>query len=427
MLQTADVIKIECAFVKSVYDYIYHRQYTTDLCLDKVKSAYLLMLKAHNTCLTYEQECEVIETEVTDYTLDCTTSITTPCSTVGEITVSSSRKDCTYTAALRNPVNNTGFPYVDLQDNEVYHKGKMNIVITSPCSSYSTTLQAETGTILIGSPVTSDIYDFSVFASYIIDNVTSLSTYYISSIRLYATDSSGNVINSAIDIDISPTTSPYLSCPSCTTVTPSHLYFGHANYTTALKNVIDNAIRVISGSPSNASIEVTNVNTTGYEIRSRIKHNPSGVFYGIKHTDPQIIYTNGTTIVKSNQATKSWVNAGMYYTSILNGLCSPFTVTLPNRFYPLSVNWSNTDFNKITLNSPYSTQYTIMSNPTYITCPRYSASATITPTASSIVWKNDSDVTISTTDSMNTFSTGDYSITATFHDGCFTTEEFTIS
>lgn len=426
MLQTADVIKIECAFVQSIFDYLYRRQYTTDLCLDEVKSAYILMLKAHNTCLTYEQECEVLDAEVTDYTVDCGDGATTPCATVGTIEVTSSRKDCTYTAALRNPVNNTGYPYVDLQNNQVYHKGKMNIVVTSPCGNYSTTLQAQTGTILIGTPTTSDVYDFSVFASYILDNVTTLNTYYISSIRLYATDNSGNVINSAVDIDISPLTSPYLSCPSCTTVNPAHLYFGHANYTTALKNVIDNAIKILSGSTSTASIDVYNVNTTGYEIRSRIKHNPSGVFFGIKHTDPQIIYTNGTTIVKSSQATKSWVNAGMYYTSTINDLCSPFTVTLPNRFYPLSVNWSNTDFNKITLNSPYSTQFSIMSNPTYITCPRFSAQANITPTPVSIVWKDASNNTVSTSTSMNTSDTGAYTVTATFADGCVTTEEFNV-
>lgn len=424
MIQTATVNKIDCAFVQEIYEFLQNRKFALDVCTDDAAAAFLLSLKAHSTCLTYEDECAIESTPIKDYTVDCSASAYTPCATVGSVSITPSTSTCTYNTALQNPSNGTGYPYVDLQNNQIFHKGQINLHVTSSCGDYDSSTLVETGTVLIGAtPVTSTDYDFAVTASHDLDNVTTLTNSYIKTIRLYRTDSSGALVNTAFDVDVSPTTSPFLSCGSCTTVNPAHLYFGHANYTTALQTTIENAVRVMSGDSANISVVVRTLGTTGYSIVTRTKHNPSGTHFGIKHTDARLVWRFTPLAIDVAQTTisKTWNNAAIYYTTTINDLCSPLVLTMPTRYYGLSVNWTTTDFNKITLNSPYSTQYSILSNPHSVSCSLYSAVATVTPTPASVRWSDADDNTVSVSNSMNALSTGTYTFTATFDDGCTAT------
>lgn len=432
MLATATVTKIDCNFVHKVYKYLYNRRYSLETCIDEAVDAFLLHLRAHNDCLTYEDECELDSLALTDYSLDCDTSVTATCSTVGDIDVTVTTPACIYSTAIQNPANGTGYPYVDLQNDNVYHKGKTTLHVTSSCGDYDNVIPVETGTVLIGSSTTTSTdYDFAIHARHDIDNVTNLTSSYIKSLRLYHTDSSGALVNMFTDIDLDPTTTPYLSCSGCTTVTAADLYFGAANYTTALYNLVRNAVKVLSGDANNISLLVQPINATGYSLITRSKHNPASTFYGIKHTDARLVWrnedANTPTNVTQTSIGKTWNNAAIYYTTTINDLCSPLTLTMPNRFYGLSVNWNNTDFNVITLNSPYSTKYSILNSPSSVSCPQFKAVATITPTPASIVWKDASLVTVSTTDTLTTFDAGTYTVTATFEDGCSVSQTVTLA
>ena len=432
MLATATVTKIDCNFVHEVYQYLYNRRYSLEICPDAAIAAFLLHLRAHNDCLTFEDECDLESLSLTDYSLDCNTSATAACGTVGTITITTSNPACVYSTAIENPSNGTGYPYVDLQNDNVYHKGRTTLHVTSSCGDYNNIIPVETGTVLIGaSTTTSTDYDFAIHARHDVDNVTSLTNSYIKSLRLYHTDSSGALVNTSTDVDLDPNTTPYLSCAGCTTVTASDLYFGAANYTTALYNLIRNAVRVLSGDANNISVLVQPINATGYSVITRSKHNPASTFYGVKHTDAKLIWRNDDANTPTNvtQTTigKTWNNAAIYYTTTINDLCSPLTLTMPNRFYGLSVNWNGTDFNVITLNSPYSTKYSILNDPHTVTCPQFQATAVVSPTPVSIVWKDASLVTVSTTDTLTTFEPGTYTVTATFADGCSVSDSVTFS
>jgi hypothetical protein len=423
MIAPAVVTKVDCKFVYEVYQYLYNRRFSLQACTDEALAAFLLHLRAHSDCLTYEDECQIASLDITDYSVDCSTATSSPCSTVGSVTLTESTTPCVYSTAIQNPLNLTGFPYVDLQNDEVFHKGQLNLHVTSSCGDYDETFPVETGTVLIGSSTTTSTdYDFAITARHELGNVTSLNTSYIKTIRLYQTDSTGNLVPSPIDIDVSPTTSPYLSCGSCTPVTASHLYFSHADFKTALDTVIHNAVGVLCGDSDAISLKVDTLNTTGYSVITRTKHNPAGVHFGIKHNDARLVWRNGLigSDVVQTTINKTFQNAAIYYTNTINDFCSPLTLTMPNRFYGLWVNWGATDFHKITLGSPYSTQYGILSSPHSVTCTLYTATATVDPTPASQSWTDDMDIEVSTDLSYSTFEGGTFNFSAVFEDGCTT-------
>lgn len=70
---------------------------------------------------------------------------------------------------------------------------------------------------------------------------------YIKLVRLSQTETNGTDLGNFIVVDVSPISSPYLSCVGCTTVTASNLYFGHANWKTAIETVLKNAILTLGG------------------------------------------------------------------------------------------------------------------------------------------------------------------------------------
>lgn len=155
----------------------------------------------------------------------------------------------------------------------------------------SPTVQVSNGTINVPSGFT--IYDNEQIetsvatGSKVISNLilpTSYPNSYYTSIHLGKTESNGDYIGSFDVINVDPATSPYLTCPGCTTVNPTHLVFGHANFATALETVIANAVLTISGDVDLVDFSV--LKSFQIYLSTKIKHNPSGIYHGFKSSGP---------------------------------------------------------------------------------------------------------------------------------------------
>lgn len=248
MIPTAIANKIRCDFVNKIYEYLLCRTYSIDCCLDDAKLAYLRAKLAYFTdCdLTHEQECALTSLKLTDYYEDCSVSPEpTPCSAQGSVSLSfQSTASATYNVYLRNNSSNTAYAYFPLLSDTIYQPARIYALYTD-----SPTINLTAGIFSVPAPYTLVDSELITSGSQLVGGVTlvtldalnvfgttsiqipgaHLVTGYIRELKLHYTTSAGTYIGDNVSIDISPATSPYLSCPGCTTVTGTDLYFTSAN------------------------------------------------------------------------------------------------------------------------------------------------------------------------------------------------------
>lgn len=278
MLPNATVNQLRCAFVSAVYDYFYCKTYSLDCCITEVEELFRLYKLTQVPCdLTPELECLLKEFDTTDFTIDCDEENTQMlCSIQLQVTHSISESVGSLYVHLLNDFNGTAYSYYPVNSNVVPQPNSVYTVLTD-----SPLISAINGTITV--PINYTIYDSnqvnfnprygSIQASMTL-STSSHTASYISTIRLDKTDATGTPTGHSI-FNLSPLTSPYLSCVGCTTVTASHLYFSNSNWPTAIQSVIKNAVLTESGAVNVDPVAYRDIDTILLGLR--VKHNPSGI------------------------------------------------------------------------------------------------------------------------------------------------------
>lgn len=231
MLQNATVNKLRCAFVQATYDYFYCQTYSLDCCLDEAKDLYLKYKLTQLPCeLTPDQECMLEATDVTDYTLDCQAySPTVPCSEQLIVTSEVLTTSANFFVHLLNNFNGTAYSYYPVVSDSIAQPNSVWTILTdSPTATANGTIQVPSGYTIFDSYQLELPEAFPYFQIVLQLDPSVHNASYIKNIRLEKTDNTGMPIGFSI-FDISPVSSPYLSCAGCTTITASHLYFSNAN------------------------------------------------------------------------------------------------------------------------------------------------------------------------------------------------------
>lgn len=235
-LQLADVDNLRCAFVHQINQYHLCKKYAVTCCLDEAKESYRKYTLSSSACtLSKEVVCGLKNNLETSKAVSCSLSV--PCSGQAAIETKQTTRGPLYSPSIIDDTLSGSYPlqssYVNLytQDNSLYIKGKIKVGIIDEAFTTINSVDFLTGSALIGSSVvTSPEYEMRAQIKFGLAAWGDTSTAYVKKIRLYKTDSLGNFVPlNFVDVDVSPTTSPYLTCGSCTAVTPTHLYVNNAN------------------------------------------------------------------------------------------------------------------------------------------------------------------------------------------------------
>lgn len=209
-------------------------------------------------CLSHEDECD-LTTKANTYaevTSSCVDE-TILCANQVSISISSNALTCTASAETNSQLCNCKYPAAYLTNNSEYVNARINVKTTfsGHCSKIPTieTTEVEGGcTLLAGcSNANKSYYSFGFNSNSFGSAITG--SHYITSMRVYTTDSTG-VISTMYNLNLNPSTSPYLAdhptnCNGCSTVLSAELLFGHANFSDAFATLMDNVSIALFGDP----------------------------------------------------------------------------------------------------------------------------------------------------------------------------------
>lgn len=430
MIAPADVLKIQCKYVKDLATYLNARKYFIDGTDDAIVCAYLQLLQAENeSCIDDETACTLRElarkfkdascAQVDEYTCDEQFPVT--------LKVNDSYS-CNYTAALYNSTGMSPLMEFSLTNNSDIVTGTITSKLTSSCNttpetdvftnqqSYTDRPKASTR-VSIGGSFGGALSALSI----------------IKTLRVYETDEFGILIPEAIDLDLAPATSMYYSpsvtFPDLVTVTPSDVQMGasYAVFLEAFENLMDNVSRVRYGVPGKHRLRAHPTNNGTYlNLGSAPVHNPTGHLFGINRADAYIVVD---TVIGDRTST----NVGFLTpSSVINGTatyplsCGSITLSIPITSISTPIDYAQTSFNKIVLSSNFSSDsipYTTSS----LTCAAKELVATYSTTnVVSVAWTNSDDEVLSTTDTVLVSLAGVYTFTVTTSTGCVVSKTITI-
>jgi hypothetical protein len=207
MLQAADVLKIKCKFVEQMLKFLNKRKYELDACycdvLPYFADAQLASTFYVAECLDHEDECR-LQKKANDYSgqPELNPDIT-ECAAQGTIALAKVVATCTPSVVVKN-ISGQSFPRIVLYNNSLYHDAFINIEVTDCLTSTPQIEEIRCG--CVGTPeVCNDDHRVSAFMRFILNNAnTAYPGGYINTLRLYQTDSSGVLVNTPIDLDVSP-------------------------------------------------------------------------------------------------------------------------------------------------------------------------------------------------------------------------------
>jgi hypothetical protein len=343
MLNPAIVTNYQCAFVEAVLDYFECLTYSLNCCVDDAYELYL------SSKIVAQIECSLSPEEICTYTLnapdsslvDCTIPfVPKPCDEQVEIDVSVSSLFKQLYVHMFNRQNGSAHPYFTIADNQIEHPSQIIFFLT------------DSPTYVVGPPgVTtlaagSTLYDTNYLNTgvnrwYIpIRTTNTHPASYIRTIRLGYTEFNGTYTGAFVDADVSPASSPYLNCIGCTVVNPAHLYFGSANWSTAMVTVLRNIAFSLTGDANRIEPECTK-NNNGHYVGTFAKRNPSQQFFGLDILLPSFFtYHDGasgfeyTQYVGDNLTPPQGRSSVFAQTSFdLTGPFGDVTVTAPNEAF----------------------------------------------------------------------------------------------
>lgn len=430
MIAPADVLKIQCKFVKDLATYFNAKKYFIDGTNDNILCTYLQLLQAENeACIDDEDACTLRELARKFKDAACEQVDEFTCEEQLPITLKvNDSYSCNYMAALYNSTGISPLMEFSLENNSDEITGVISSKLTSSCNttpeveeftnqqSYSDRPKASTR-LGVGGTFGGALTGVSI----------------IKTLRVYETDEFGILIPTAIDLDLDPNTSiyygPSVSFPDLVTVTPSDLQAGSAPavYEEAFENLMDNVSRVRYGDPGFHRLRGTTTNAGNYlYVASAPVHNPTGYLFGINRADAYIV-------VDTITGDRTTTNVGFLTpSSVINGTasyvlsCGTVTLTIPITSINTPMDYAQTTFNKIVLSSNFSAD-SIPFTANALTCAAKELLATYNTTnVSSVAWTNSDDEELSTTDTVTVSLAGVYTFTATMTNGCVVSQTITI-
>lgn len=212
MLTPADVLKIKCKFVEKMKAFLTKRMSQVDVCYCEVlpyfADAQLASTLYDADCLTIEQEC-TLEKKADKYSAqpELNPNIV-PCSDQVSISLAKVESACSVSGIVEN-ASGQAFPRIVLSNNSIYHDAVLDMKITDCITNTVQTEQIRVG--CTGTPeVCTDSQRVAGIMTFLLTTPTT--TYpggYIQTLRLYQTDSNGLLVNSPIDLDVTPSNVGY--------------------------------------------------------------------------------------------------------------------------------------------------------------------------------------------------------------------------
>lgn len=393
-LQAADVAALRCRFVNDIYKYVKCLSYSVNCCLDDAKRSFLDYKLGASTCdLTVDQLCDLQNKAKNSLVVDCMTEQACTSQALIEVRVTETG-DSYQSSFITTTFDTDPLPLletkstVSLSWDSIVQKAFVNVGVYDQNLNVVQNHVLESGTAkVLGVEVTDPIYDLRVSTYFTLDGISNLASSYLRKVRVYYTDPIGTYVPGQYwDIDVSPITSPYLSGPGMITVSAADLYFTSPNWTTAIDNVLRNAMYTLLGHLDNYMdfYATKAANIDRLTLASRTKHNPSGYWAGLNHLDFRVEYFNalkGLVVVLTNSSTPAPVRpegGNIYGAHTFTIGCGTIDVELANTQIVLPLNAAATRFNYIDLISLQPTQTVTLTTNESLDCTATVLKATVT-------------------------------------------------
>lgn len=432
MLNPADVLKIKCNFVNKVLALINKRKYVASVCpcvLYPSYGEYAQVSVVDPECLSIEQECALNNTNY-DAIPSCEPVIL-DCDNQLDITTTIVGKSCAVAISMDNKVDGTAYPIMSTSAGSPLITGTTYIKFlqSGDCGAnldYDTVLSGTT------SSGTSDSYQSTYSFGF-----NSLNTFhgsnqsYISILRVYQTDSLGTLVNTPINLDLDPSTSPYYSdnvdCPSCSALLSTDVEIGNPDFSTNFSILMDNVSIALLGDPGLHYITASS-GGNDYRVYCKAVQNPTTQMFGINNSDAYILVTDGasgTNYVQTKTNASLLTPARFYHESSYDLTdpvyeCAGIDPIIINDQWTLpNVNTSATSFNKIVLNNSFGTKTINITSGSSSSCGIDVLKALYDDTlVEAVDWRDPSTSVISETSTAIPTINGEYVFRAYLTNGC---------
>lgn len=135
MLQTADVLKLKCKFVKAWVKYLHNKKYVINYCYEDLYKYFGYFKQATTLidCLEYEDECKLqqIANSLMDEPDDVITSDN--CSDQATINLSYSTQTCFYTPSAS--IDDVAKLKYNLLNDSIYQNRTINLYLKNSCTN----------------------------------------------------------------------------------------------------------------------------------------------------------------------------------------------------------------------------------------------------------------------------------------------------
>lgn len=370
MLAPANVTKLECKVVVDILDYFKCKKTIIKPGLSKVRASVFLYASYLAECLTDSQECEINE-----IVLDpCSPTTPLTCDDQLTVTITESTRTCTFKATLDTP-----YPSYVLTQGSQYVNAKTTLKHQESCSPIPPYSDEEIvggcnsttcSTAQQGSMTLNHLVPFPQLPGFY------FGTSYISNIRLYYTDSLGE-ITTYEDWNLDHTSSIYTAaaCPTCVNVTTSNTLLGNSNFATSFTALLGNIAKIKFGDNTNRHTIQPSYSSGNINFFQTVKHkvpNSMGIHIGrivLKDLGSGLSITleeNGLGIGRIVSQTPIQFH---YTSSPKNSNCGTFSPRVHNQQVALAYNISNVSFNSFGLPNLSPTPLTLTNN--VLSCTRY--------------------------------------------------------
>jgi hypothetical protein len=445
MLNPADVIKIKNNFVSKVIRFLKKRKYTSEVNLSELYKYYseITLSTTLVDCLSYEDICKLSKaadsypdlTEDIIITIPCEDSVDTTLSATGPVS-------CTNLIRISSDgTNNTAFPKVILQDNYEFINITSYLVLENNCGTPEIAEQVYGGCVL--NSCGTDKLGTATFSGGVVSILNGSAAIandsYFRTIRIYYVDQNGILVNTPIDLNLDPATSPFYSCAGCTTLVANDIKFGNANFANNFKALMDNVSTNLftAGVPSSQHLLSTKnklITDDRVLVTCTAKHNPSGFFFGINKNDLYFEVVNTVTNQSFTSTTPLNTSGASVFLNNLVNITTPcgdtisYQVKTTTATAGVSINFALTNFNEIVLNSDYSTTPLFMVNNSPQICNTYFLTASLDLTnILNVEWLDEEDTILSETTTAVVYSPGTYTFKAYTTVGCVIIRTITIN
>lgn len=430
-----DAVKSSCNVLLEANSYFECKKYRLECCPDKLKIALASYHAANSNCVLSSTALDTINQQMCDTPSSvCATSFitTSPCNDTTSIAIGSTASSCKYIFKLANSFDGTNYPRLRLLDNSIHHRSEINFLAV-PCKGASSLTPVSSGCSSTG--CVDDRHPYGK-TTLVVRNVSPLTTGYLKTITIYATDTNGNEPLTAYNLDISPSNiAAWTGCGSCSAINPADLYFGSVGYTTTLRQLLENVTKILFG--VNTAVWEVSKDSSHLYISSRIKHNPTSYWAGINPDDcPHSYYTGDTTKYGNPNPRSSDLfvanplnsTTSIYQTVTASTPCGTVSTPLVSKYGIYhELNAASSNINKIVVTNYNATQPITLSVPdSTCTSTVLTANITTTGTVDTIEWYDSTDQLVGTTASVTVFGSDTYRVVVTTNNGCTEEESITI-